>query len=112
MDSPTSHKMKTSFILKHSNKSFDIYFNEMKRRNQAKGLVTAANGITHKAGHGAQLASSFVRTNGPGAGPIEIRGAPAARDGHSSFVHGDHFFVFGGDRHHMPFNDLYLMKIE
>jgi hypothetical protein len=20
-------------------------------------------------------------------------------------------FVFGGDRHHMPFNDLYMMKL-
>jgi hypothetical protein len=38
---------------------------------------------------------------------------PTARDGHSAVVdsHGN-MFVFGGDRHHMPFNDLYMIKLE
>jgi len=37
---------------------------------------------------------------------------PAARDGHSSEISENGFmFVFGGDRHHMPFNDLYLIKL-
>lgn len=36
---------------------------------------------------------------------------PAARDGHTGLVYGDKFFVFGGDRHHMPFNDLYMLDI-
>jgi len=37
---------------------------------------------------------------------------PAARDGHSTEISSDGLmFVFGGDRHHMPFNDLYLMKL-
>lgn len=38
---------------------------------------------------------------------------PAARDGHSSEISEDGLmFVFGGDRHHMPFNDLYLIKLQ
>ena len=37
---------------------------------------------------------------------------PAARDGHTTVISEDGLmFVFGGDRHHMPFNDLYLMKL-
>lgn len=37
---------------------------------------------------------------------------PAARDGHSTEISSNGLmFVFGGDRHHMPFNDLYLMKL-
>ena len=37
---------------------------------------------------------------------------PAARDGHSTEVSDDGLmFVFGGDRHHIPFNDLYLMRL-
>ena len=37
---------------------------------------------------------------------------PAARDGHTTEVNCDGImFMFGGDRHHMPFNDLHLMKL-
>ena len=37
---------------------------------------------------------------------------PAARDGHTTDISDDGLlFIFGGDRHHMPFNDLYLMRL-
>ena len=37
---------------------------------------------------------------------------PAARDGHSADISDEGLmFIFGGDRHHMPFNDLYLMRL-
>ena len=37
---------------------------------------------------------------------------PTARDGHTCNVDSEAFmYVFGGDRHHMPFNDLYLIKL-
>ena len=37
---------------------------------------------------------------------------PNARDGHSANVDKFGFmFVFGGDRHQMPFNDLYIIKL-
>jgi len=43
-----------------------------------------------------------------------IRGAkPTARDGHISIVDSKgYMYVFGGDRHLMPFNDLYMIKLE
>ena len=37
---------------------------------------------------------------------------PAARDGHTALLHGNRFVVFGGDRHHMPFNDLFVLDVE
>jgi hypothetical protein len=38
--------------------------------------------------------------------------APAARDGHTCEISNDGLmFVFGGDRHHMAFNDLYLLNL-
>ncbi len=37
---------------------------------------------------------------------------PTARDGHTANVDSQGFmYVFGGDRHHMPFNDLYMIKL-
>jgi hypothetical protein len=37
---------------------------------------------------------------------------PAARDGHTGVIVGDIMIVFGGDRHHMPFNDTYKLDIK
>ena len=37
---------------------------------------------------------------------------PAARDGHTGIVAGDMFIVFGGDRHHMPFNDTFMLDLK
>lgn len=39
--SPTSINMRHSFILTNANQSFERYFNEMKRRNLARGLMTS-----------------------------------------------------------------------
>lgn len=37
---------------------------------------------------------------------------PAPRDGHSANIFGgDYLVVFGGDRHHMPFNDLFILDL-
>jgi hypothetical protein len=37
---------------------------------------------------------------------------PKPRDGHTCEVHGKQMIVFGGDRHHMSFNDVVLVNIE
>ncbi len=36
---------------------------------------------------------------------------PAARDGHTGVIYAEHLFVFGGDRHHVPFNDTYMFDL-
>lgn len=42
-----------------------------------------------------------------------IRGKrPAARDGHTGTIYENMFIVFGGDRHHMPFNDTFILDLK
>ena len=36
---------------------------------------------------------------------------PNPRDGHSCVQYGDLMIVFGGDRHHMPFNDMFALDL-
>ena len=35
-----------------------------------------------------------------------------ARDGHTGLIFKDTFIVFGGDRHHMPFNDVFMLDLK
>ncbi len=37
---------------------------------------------------------------------------PKPRDGHTCEVYGKHMIIFGGDRHHMSFNDVVLVNLE
>jgi len=36
---------------------------------------------------------------------------PSPRDGHSCVIFGYNMFIFGGDRYHMPFNDLFIFDL-
>eukprot|EP00350_Pseudokeronopsis_sp_OXSARD2_P007261 CAMPEP_0170553644 /NCGR_PEP_ID=MMETSP0211-20121228/11485_1 /TAXON_ID=311385 /ORGANISM="Pseudokeronopsis sp., Strain OXSARD2" /LENGTH=80 /DNA_ID=CAMNT_0010862121 /DNA_START=1229 /DNA_END=1468 /DNA_ORIENTATION=- len=80
--------MINSFIIKNADESFDNYFNQMKKR---KGLN---NSLVET--------SMFAETK---VGIIPER-KPTPRDGHTANISSEGFmFIFGGDRHHMPFND-------
>ena len=37
---------------------------------------------------------------------------PQARDGHACIVYENKMVIFGGDRHHNPFNDLFLLDLQ
>ena len=37
---------------------------------------------------------------------------PEARDGHTGVVFEGRFYVFGGDRHHMTFNDTFVFDLQ
>jgi len=37
---------------------------------------------------------------------------PCARDGHSAFIIRNKMLVFGGDRHKMSFNDVYILSVD
>jgi hypothetical protein len=39
-------------------------------------------------------------------------GQPPARDGHTVNIVGKFMIVFGGDRHHMPFNDMFILDLQ
>ena len=63
--------------------------------------------------NGLSINLSMSLDGGPQAKSVHIqRNKPSARDGHSSFVFHNKMFIFGGDRHHMPFNDLYFLDID
>jgi len=63
-------------------------------------------------------ASNHNISNISGSGMLEnnygkTRGKrPAARDGHTGIVFGNYYIVFGGDRHHMPFNDTFILDLK
>ena len=77
--------MSNTFIVKNADSSFDNYYNSMRRR---------------KGGHHIDFRSKIIPKN-----------LPTARDGHSAVIYEDRMIVFGGDRHHMPFNDMYYLKM-
>ena len=106
--SPTSINMKNSFIIKNADESFDAYYHIMKKRKQ--GQNQSNNGYDGTMAGTIQGSSNQVKDSHFG---IVSGIQPAARDGHSTEISKDGFmFVFGGDRHLMPFNDIYLIKLE
>lgn len=100
--SPTSISMQNSFIIQNADESFDAYFHTMKKRKQHGGMGDSASpaiGGSPGEGH-----ASF------GVVPGQM---PDSREGHSCDVDGDgYMLVFGGDRHHMPFNDMHMYHIK
>ena len=100
--------MQNSFIIKNADESFEAYFQQMRRRklggsNTYDAAMGGQSATLQGISPGMQQSSNFGVVAG-----IQ----PAARDGHSTEISKDGLmFVFGGDRHHMPFNDLYLMKL-
>ena len=97
LTSPTSISMKNSFLIKNSGKGFDNYFSAAKRKKLGQSYSpTTSNASPSKIHKSAKI---------PG-----VR--PRPRDGHSAEVYGDHMIIFGGDRHHMPFNDLFSLNLD
>ena len=94
LESPTSNTMKNSFLIKNADPSFEKSYAQIKKRAQEKERL----GQT-----GSGYDDSLTKTCGK---------RPPARDGHTGMVIGDCFFVFGGDRHHMPFNDFHMLDLK
>ena len=99
LSSPISNSMQNTFIIKNADESFDVYYQQMKKRKQQGnfGHTQDANATNH-------LEAKFGLVHNVW---------PTARDGHSAQVdQNGYMYVFGGDRHHMPFNDLYMIKLK
>jgi hypothetical protein len=115
LSSPTSVSMQNSFIIKNADESFDLYYQQMKRRRHLVSGFTQNLDASGSPGAGATMGQAT------GAGGVldtskntsfQRGRKPNARDGHSANVDKFGFmFVFGGDRHQMPFNDLFLLKL-
>jgi hypothetical protein len=98
--------MMNSFIIKNADQSFDQYYASMKKRkNVSPNKDNSSYSPIHMKEQGTtQEANNYGKIKGK---------RPAARDGHTGFIYGGKYFVvFGGDRHHMPFNDTYLLDIK
>ena len=81
--------MKNSFLIKNSDPSFEKAYQVIKKRQGEK--------TEHKT-----FDQFLTKTSGK---------RPPARDGHSVSIVENQLFVFGGDRHHMPFNDFHMLDI-
>ena len=95
LESPTSVSMKNSFIIQNQDPCFDILSQGMR-----KGRVNQINfGWPSDPARDQNMSRQSGRR-------------PAPRDGHTSSFLGNQMIVFGGDRHHMPFNDLFVLDLE
>jgi N-acetylneuraminic acid mutarotase len=92
INTPTTENLRNTFVIKNQNEGFDHYYHTMKKR---KGDT-----VKHK--------SMFVGMFNQCLKPC---GRPTARDGHSCNVYKNRLYIFGGDRHHMPFNDIYSLEL-
>ena len=97
LGTPTSISMQNRFIIKNADASFDQYYHQMKKRKQ----------------HGFGATGEHANTqSGQSKFGVITGSKPTARDGHTAVVDSQgYMYVFGGDRHHMPFNDLYMIKL-
>jgi hypothetical protein len=97
LTSPTSLSMKNSFLIKNSGKGFDNYFGTHKRRKMG---ASQSPDITNLSPTMAPRDSKVLGVK------------PRPRDGHSALMWGHKMIIFGGDRHHMPFNDLFSLDVK
>lgn len=97
LSSPTSLSMKNSFLIKNSGKGFDNYYNSIKRRKMGQSHSPDISGFSP---------TKAVRNS-------RVQGVrPRPRDGHTAHLYENQMIIFGGDRHQMPFNDLFSLNIE
>ena len=82
--------MKNSFLIKNADPSFERSYLQIKKRAQAGFNASNYN-------------ENLTKTSGK---------RPPARDGQTGIICGDSFFIFGGDRHHMPFNDFHMLDLQ
>lgn len=95
LTSPTSLSMKNSFLIKTAGKAFDHYAYQNRKKK------------TSNLSHNVDVNLLQERQVG------KIEGyTPKPRDGHTGLLYGERYLViFGGDRHHMPFNDLFTLDL-
>lgn len=85
--------MKNSFLIKNADPSFEKCYAQIRKR-----AIDRERSGNSPSGYDETLTKTAGKR-------------PPARDGHTGIVIGDNFFVFGGDRHHMPFNDFHMLDL-
>ena len=95
--SPTTESMKNSIIA--------ITYSRTGRSSDADSAKKMKKGMTTFFG---EVSSRFQL---PVDGKLQGH-KPCARDGHSAFMLRDRMLIFGGDRHKMSFNDVYILSVD
>ena len=119
---PTSISMKNAFIVKNADASFDHYFHLMKKRRspgpsspmKASSPNNTFFGTHHNSVHHGHINLNIFNHHKEETIPkirILSEKQPPGRDGHSATYFDNKWIIFGGDRHHMPFNDLYVLEL-
>jgi hypothetical protein len=99
--------MMNSFIIKNADTSFDQYYSSMKKRKQLGGPTATGFNTSVNMGNSSTAAANESINYGKNKGK-----RPAARDGHTGVIFGKYMLIFGGDRHHMPFNDTFVLDVK
>ena len=92
IQTPITDQLRNTFVIKNQNEGFDKYYTQMKKRK----------------GDSMKNKSNFMGMFNQCLKPCD---RPTARDGHSCDVYKDRVYIFGGDRHHMPYNDTYSLDL-
>lgn len=93
LESPTSITMRNSFLIKNADPSFEKCYAQIRKRALERERTGNSTG---------GFDENLTKTSGK---------RPPARDGHTGAIIGNSFFVFGGDRHCMPFNDFHMLDV-
>lgn len=110
-DDPTSKIMKESYVIQNEDPSFAKTYQKMMKNKRISG-----KSLLNKNSKNTDLPREELTTSNailpvdPSLTKFSGK-RPPARDGHTGIVMESSLFVFGGDRHHMPFNDLYLLDM-
>jgi hypothetical protein len=109
LESPTSIQMKNSLIIQSSDSNFEHLYKQMVKRKIALAVTSSFTGKQHPLVSGGGGLSEVTSPRGD---LLFVKGRrPHARDGHSALVYEGNLIIFGGDRHHMPYNDLFIFDI-
>lgn len=101
--------MKNSLIIKGSDVNFEHLYKQMVKRKIALALSNSLMAKNSQLGR----MSGMSEVTSPRGTTTFIKGKrPHARDGHSAIVHEGNMIIFGGDRHHMPYNDLFIFDLQ
>lgn len=94
VNTPITGNLKNTFLIKNHNEGFDSYHSHMKKKNRD----------TFK--NSSMFAGLFNQC-------LKPCDRPTARDGHSCnfYIKTNRIYVFGGDRHHMPYNDIFCLEL-
>jgi N-acetylneuraminic acid mutarotase len=92
-------------------------YTDVKKKTKNDHFATHRDKSRDKCKNSLKVAHDSYETQKPiKAGPAVFRGRikgkiPHSRDGHTGVIFEDFMIIFGGDRHKMPFNDLYFYSI-